>query len=305
MFTDEPRREERRGILFALAAFTCWGLVTPLHFKLLGNVPAGEILSHRVVWALVLVLTMIAAARRWAELGAVLAQPRTLGLLACSTALVGGNWLLYIWAVNDGRLVESSLGYFVNPLVNVALGMLFLGERLRTRQLAACFIAAAGVVALAVASGAPPWVALALAFSFGFYGLIRKTVRVEPLIGLAVETAILAPLAAAYLLFLGARGESSAGDARTLGLLLATGVTTALPLIWFAAAAQRLKLSVLGLLQYSSPSLQLALGVLVFGEAFTTAHAVAFAAIWTALALYSFDALRPLWRARAVPQRVR
>ena len=303
MVIDGQRREERRGILFALAAFVFWGVATPLHFKLLGGVPADQILSHRVVWALLLVLAMVAAARRWTELGAVLARPRDLGLLACSAILVGGNWLLYIWAVNDGRLVESSLGYFINPLVNVALGMLFLGERLGRRQVAACCLAAAAVLALAVSLGAAPWVALALAFSFGFYGLIRKTVRVDPLIGLAVESAILAPFAAVYLVFLGVRGEAVVGDARTLALLLATGVTTALPLLWFAAAAQRLKLSTLGLLQYMSPTLQLALGVFVFGETFTTAHAVAFAAIWAALALYSFDALRPAWRARAVPQR--
>jgi chloramphenicol-sensitive protein RarD len=250
-------------------------------------------------------LALVGAARRWADLRALMAQPRDLGLLACSALLVGGNWLLYIWAVNDGRLVESSLGYFINPLVNVALGMLFLGERLGARQLAACALAAAGVLSLAVSAGAPPWIALALAFSFGFYGLIRKKVRVDPLIGLLVESAVLAPLAAAYLAVLAARGGASFGADWPVDLLLmATGVTTALPLIWFAAAAQRLRLSTIGLLQYMSPTLQLALGVLVFHEAFTGAHAVAFAAIWTALALYSYAALRPTVRAGAAAPRV-
>jgi chloramphenicol-sensitive protein RarD len=304
MITDEHRRETRRGIGFALAAFAAWGLAAPLHFKLLGGVPATEILSHRVVWALLLVLALVAAARRWAELRRLLARPRDVLLLGCSALLVGGNWLLYIWAVNDGRLVETSLGYFINPLVNVALGMLFLGERLGPRQLAACGLAAAGVLALAVAAGAPPWVSLALAFSFGFYGLIRKKVRVDPLTGLLVESAALAPLAVAWLLVLAARGEASFGADWRLDLLLAaTGVTTALPLIWFAAAAQRLKLSTLGLLQYMAPSLQLALGVLVYRETFTGAHALAFAAIWAALALYSYAALGPAWRARASAQR--
>jgi chloramphenicol-sensitive protein RarD len=268
--------------------------VTPLHFKLLGGVPATEILSHRVVWALLLVLALTGAARRWADLRALMARPRDLGLLACSALLVGGNWLIYIWAVNNGRLVESSLGYFINPLVNVALGMLFLGERLGARQLAACALAAAGVLTLAVSAGAPPWIALALAISFGLYGLIRKKVRVDPLIGLLVESAMLVPLAAGYLAVLAARGTASFGAAWPTDLLLiATGVTTALPLIWFASAAQRLRLSTIGLLQYMSPTLQLALGVLVYREAFTGAHAIAFTAIWTALALYSYAALRP------------
>ena len=291
---SERERQGAAGILYALAAFGTWGVVAPVHFKLLAAVPPLEVLAQRIVWASVLVLAIIAARRRLGELLAALRPARPLKLLCVSAALVGVNWLVYIWAISAGHLVEASLGYFINPLVNVALGIIFLGERLRPLQLAACGLAAIGVLVLAVAAGAIPWIALALGITFGFYGLIRKTVRVEPLIGFCVESLILLPLALGYVLFLVARGETAfLRGSWTLDLLLIlTAATTSAPLIWFAAAAQRLRLSTLGLLQYLAPSCLLALGVLFYGEPFTRIEAISFAAIWTALALYSADALR-------------
>jgi chloramphenicol-sensitive protein RarD len=295
---DQGRSERDRpgaaGILYALAAFGTWGVVAPVHFKLLAAVAPLEVLAQRIVWASVLVLAIIAARRRLGELLAALRPARPLKLLCVSAALVGVNWLVYIWAISAGHLVEASLGYFINPLVNVALGILFLGERLRPLQMAACGLAALGVLVLAVSAGTVPWIALALAVTFGFYGLIRKTVRVEPLIGFCVESLVLLPLALGYVLFLAATGETVLlrGDWRVDVLLVLTAATTSAPLIWFAAAAQRLKLSTVGLLQYLSPSCLLALGVLIYGEPFTRVEAVSFAAIWTALALYSADALR-------------
>jgi len=268
---DPPSTERDRrtltGILYALAAFGTWGLVAPVHFKLLAAVPALEVLAQRIVWSALFVLAIIAARRRWPPVLAALRPRRPLGMLAISAVLVGANWLVYIWAVSSGQLVEASLGYFINPLVNVALGIVFLGERLRPLQVAACGLASVGVLVLTVAAGTVPWIALALGISFGFYGLIRKTVRVDPLIGFCVESLLLLPFALGYVAAL-----------------------TSAPLIWFAAAAQRLKLSTVGLLQYLAPSCLLGLGVVVYGEPFTRIEAVAFAAIWTALALYSADA---------------
>jgi chloramphenicol-sensitive protein RarD len=293
---DPPSTERDRrtltGILYALAAFGTWGLVAPVHFKLLAAVPALEVLAQRIVWSALFVLAIIAARRRWPPLLAALRARRALGMLAISAVLVGANWLVYIWAVSSGQLVEASLGYFINPLVNVALGIVFLGERLRPLQVAACGLAGVGVLVLTVAAGTVPWIALALGISFGFYGLIRKTVRVDPLIGFCVESLLLLPFALGYVAALTATGASVflKGDWRLDFLLVATSVTTSAPLIWFAAAAQRLKLSTVGLLQYLAPSCLLALGVVVYGEPFTRVEAAAFAAIWTALALYSADA---------------
>ncbi|MEZ0171636.1 EamA family transporter RarD [Microvirga sp. TS319] len=282
------------GILYALAAFFTWGLVVPLHFKLLSSVPPFQILAYRIVWATLFALGLIAFRRQLAHLIEVLTFGRRLGLLCVSAGLIGMNWLVYIWAVNNGHLVQTSLGYFINPLINVALGVLVLRERLHPAQVIACGLAGAGVVALAVSSGEVPWVALTLAFSFGFYSLVRKTVQVGPLVGFCVESLLLSPLALSYCAFTFGQGTATAfqGDWSRDVLLVLTGLTTAAPLIWFAAAAQRLTLSTLGLLQYLAPTGQLALGVLVYGEAFGWIDAMAFSAIWTALAVYSAGALK-------------
>jgi chloramphenicol-sensitive protein RarD len=291
--TSEALRT-RSGVLYALAAFFMWGLLVPLHFKLLSAVPALQILAHRVVWGSLLALCLIGISRQGRKLIEALAAGRQLTLLCLSASLVGINWLVYIWAVNSGHLVQTSLGYFINPLVNVALGVLFLRERLHPAQVAACLLAGTGVLILAIASGGLPWIALALAFSFGFYGLVRKVVPVAPLIGFCIESLLLTPLALGYLGAIMLQGSSDAfqGDLRLDFLLILTGVSTATPLIWFAAAAQRLKLSTLGLLQYLAPSGQLALGVLVYGEAFGWVDGLAFATIWAALAMYTVAALR-------------
>jgi chloramphenicol-sensitive protein RarD len=280
------------GILYALGAFGTWGLIAPVHFKLLADVSPLEILAQRIVWSCVLALSLIAAQGLWADVRRAL-RPVTLPLLCLSALLVGLNWLVYIWAITAGHLVEASLGYFINPLVNVVLGIVFLGERLTRLQKAACGLAAVGVLVMAIAAGVIPWVALSLGISFGFYGLIRKSIKVDPLIGFFVETLVLLPFSAGYVLWLLASGTSAMlrGDLMLTLLLVLTGGTTSAPLIWFAAAAQRLRLSTVGLLQYFSPSCLLLLGIFVYGERFTAVDAVAFGAIWTALALYSFDAL--------------
>lgn len=287
-------RGARSGVLYALAAFFTWGLAVPLHFKFLSSAPALQILAHRVVWATLFALGLIAFGRQGRKLIEALAAGRRLLLLCLSAGLIAVNWLVYIWAVNSGHLVQTSLGYFINPLVNVVFGVLFLRERLHPAQIAACLLAGMGVLILAAASGEMPWVALTLALSFGLYGLVRKIVPVAPLIGFCVESLLLTPLALGYLVFTAMQGNSVAfqGDWSRDLLLILTGLTTAAPLIWFAAAAQRLKLSTLGLLQYLAPSGQLALGVLVYGEAFGWIEGVAFATIWAALAIYTITALR-------------
>jgi chloramphenicol-sensitive protein RarD len=263
-----------------------------VHFKLLADVSPLEILAQRIVWSCVLALSLIAAQGLWADVRRAL-RPVTLPLLCLSALLVGLNWLVYIWAITAGHLVEASLGYFINPLVNVVLGIVFLGERLTRLQKAACGLAAVGVLVMAIAAGVIPWIALSLGISFGFYGLIRKSIKVDPLIGFFVETVLLLPFSGAYVLWLLASGTSAMlrGDLMLTLLLVLTGGTTSAPLIWFAAAAQRLRLSTVGLLQYFSPSCLLLLGIFVYGERFTAVDAVAFGAIWIALALYSFDAL--------------
>lgn len=293
--TDPDARHGLAGVLYALAAFGTWGIVAPIHFKLLDRVGPWEILGQRIVWATACVVPLIAVLGRSGELKAALAPRRDLAWLCLSALLIAANWLAYIWAVVSGNIVQASLGYFLNPLVSVALGIVFLGERLGPLQTLACGLALVAVLIMAASGHAFPWLALTLAFSFGFYGLIRKRVRVEPLVGFCVESLLLLPFAAAFVLALLATGRSAVFDAdwTTLLLLAATGATTAAPLIWFAGAAQRLRLSTVGLLQYLAPSCLLLIGILVYGEPFTPAAALAFGLIWTGLALYSWEALRP------------
>ena len=286
------RRQRRIGLLYALGAFTAWGVVLPIYLKALADVPVLQILAHRIVWGALFALALVAALGRRRELSQLLA-PRTMALLLLSALLVTINWVTYIYAVSNRHIVETSLGYFMNPLVSVALGMLVLGERLRPRQTAACLIAGVGVAILALTTGGLPWIALTLAFSFGFYGLVRKVVAVESLIGFTFEAGILAPIAALYLLWLAASGQSSFGIAAPArdALLLGAGMVTALPLIWFAAAARKLPLTTIGLLQFTSPSATFLLGVFVYDEPFSASEATTFACIWLALLLYVADAL--------------
>jgi len=283
-------------MLSAALAYTAWGLF-PLYFKQLVGVHALEVVAHRTVWSLVFVAVVLTLLRRWAWLGPVLRSPRLLASCALSALLLSVNWLTYVWAVQSGHVVDASLGYFINPLVNVALGFLLLRERLRAGQWAAVVLAAAGVLWLTVSAGQLPWIALILALSFGFYGLMRKTARLGALEGLALETVLLAPVAAAALIVWSWQGSSSlvAGSATQVGWLLLAGPMTAVPLLLFAAGARRITMTLLGLLQYIAPTLQFALGVWLYQEPLSTSRLAGFAFIWAALAVYSLEGL---WRSR-------
>ncbi|HYD52208.1 MAG TPA: EamA family transporter RarD [Gemmatimonadaceae bacterium] len=286
-----------RGLAFALLAYAAWGFF-PIYFKALAHVPALEVLAHRVVWSVVLLSIATPLLGRWTTTLEALG-PRKRLLVATSALLIAANWGVYIWAVQAGRVLQASLGYYVNPLVSVLLGVLFLGERLRRLQTVAIALAAMGVGVLVVDRGELPWLPLSLALTFGLYGLVRKRAGVDPVGGLLAETALLAPVALAFVALLTTRDQGSFGDgAGTTLLLLAAGPVTAIPLIWFALGVRSLPLSTVGLLQYLTPTLQFLLAVLVYREHFTAAHAVAFAFIWSALALYSWDSLR----AGAAPQ---
>jgi chloramphenicol-sensitive protein RarD len=255
-------------------------------------VPPLEILAHRVVWSTAFLATLVLARGRGAEWRQAFQSARRLGIYCLSTALVTCNWLLYIWGVATGQVLEASLGYFIGPIVNVLLGVIFLGERLPRRQVAAVGLAAAGVLVLVVRAGSVPWLALGLAVSFSAYGLVRKKAAIDPVVGLLVETSLLSPFGAALIVVRAVAGTGQLG-VRPLdtGLLLASGVMTALPLIWFARGVRELRLSTMGLVQYIAPTVQFLVAVLVFGERFTPAHAAAFGCIWAALALYSYDLL--------------
>ncbi len=280
--------ERARGVAYAVSTYLAWGLL-PLYFKALRGVPAVEVLAHRVAWSLVLLAALVAARSGVRALAACF---RRVPLLAASAALIATNWLVYIWAVQSGRVLEASLGYFVNPLVNVLLGVAFLGERLSARQRAAVALAGAGVAALVVHAGTFPWISLVLAGSFGLYGLLRKRAAIDPVGGLLAETALLGPLAVGYLAWRAATGAGAFGSAPGTTLLLAAaGPITALPLVAFGVAVHRLRLATMGLVQYLTPTGQFLLAVLLYREPFGPAHAVAFALIWCSLALYSWDAV--------------
>ncbi|MCB0343827.1 MAG: EamA family transporter RarD [Bdellovibrionales bacterium] len=279
-----------RGIWIAASAFILWGML-PVYWKALAGVGAGEILGHRMVWSAVCCVLLVLRKGSLGRILNALSEPRVLLLALVCALLVGGNWLTYIWAVNASLVLETSLGYFINPLVCVLLGCVFLGERMRPVQLAAVAIAAAGVLYLALSYGRFPWVALVLAFSFGFYGLFRKTAKLESLDGLTAETLLLLLPALIYLAGLEIDGSGSFlnGDWSTKLLLIGAGPATATPLLLFAAGARMLPLTTVGLLQYIAPSLQFLLAVFVYNEPFTQAHLVTFSAIWLAILLYSTE----------------
>jgi len=287
----DRRNPALTGFAAATGAFLLWGLVAPVYFKLLTGIGAVEIVAHRVVWTVLLVGVLVLAVRGPAAVVRAVGTWRRLGILAVTTALISVNWVIFIYATISGQMLQSSLGYYINPLVNVLLGVVFLHERLSRRQMAAVAVATAGVLCLVLWYGVVPWIALALAATFGVYALVRKKAAIEPVTGLLVETGLLVPLALGYLLWLGPEGAFTTGGAGTAFLLVLAGPVTAVPLVLFMVGAARLKLSTIGLLQYIGPTGQLILGVLVYGEVFTPAHAVAFGCIWLALALYSHDAV--------------
>jgi chloramphenicol-sensitive protein RarD len=292
--------ENRKGGAFALAAFLFWGVVTPIYFKAVSSISPFEILAHRIVWSLLLVGVLLLAMGRAAALRASISGGGMLRRLMVSALFVSLNWLLYIYAINASMTVEAALGYYINPLVNVVLGMVVLRERLSRAQSLAVLLAAFGVVYLTLQLGQVPWVGLLLALSFGIYGLIRKTAPLNSLEGLFMETLLLLPFALLFLGYLLLTGEASfsfeAPD--LLWLLILSGPVTALPLIWYASGARRLRYSTIGLFQYLAPTCIMLTAVFLFGEPFTPAHLVTFACIWTALAIYSADSFVSARRAR-------
>ncbi|MBY0574344.1 MAG: EamA family transporter RarD [Undibacterium sp.] len=289
----------RKGILYATFCYTAWGLF-PLYFKALHEVPSFEILLHRMVWALAFLALVLTWRKQWSWLRSVLQQPKLLLGFAFSALLLSTNWFIYIWAINSGRILDASLGYFMTPLVSVLLGFVLLKERLRKVQWIAVACAALGVLWLTFQTGHPPWIGLVLAMTFGVYGLMRKTAALGALEGLSLETMMLFPFAAAYLIFLGIQNQTHFLHSTTTeqALLLALGPITAIPLLLFAAAARRIPMATLGLLQYISPSLQLLLGVLLYQEQFSSDRLLGFIGIWLGLFLYSADGLRMTFRAK-------
>ncbi len=290
-------RRQRSGLLYGLGAYCLWG-VFPAYFSLLAPAGAPEILAHRVVWTFVLLLGLLAVVGRLGDLSSI--DRRTWVLLALASALISTNWLIYIWAVNSGQVVDAALGYFITPLVNVVLGVVMFGERLKRLQKVAVTLAVAAVVILTTGLGRPPLIAIGLALSFGLYGAVKKIVPTDPRVSVAVETAVAAPFAIGYLILIQFTGDAdfvNHGAAHTV-LMVLCGLVTAIPLLCFAAAAQRVPLVTLGLLQYLTPSLQLVWGLLVDHEPMVPARWLGFALIWVALAISSGDALSRSYRGR-------
>lgn len=285
-------QQTRQGIFFALAAYFIWG-IAPAYFKLIQQVPADEILTHRVIWSFFFMLALITLGRNWSQVRAACHNRKRLLLLAVTAVLIGGNWLLFIWAVNNHHMLEASLGYFINPLVNVLLGMLFLGERFRRMQWLAVVLAFAGVLIQLWQFGSLPIIGLGLAFSFAFYGLLRKKIAIDAQTGMLIETLWLLPVAAAYLFLFADSPTSHLGaNAWSLNLLLvAAGIVTTIPLLFFTAAATRLRLSTLGFFQYLGPTLMFLLAVTFYGETVGQDKLVTFGFIWAALLLFILDAL--------------
>ena len=282
----------RSGALMALVAYGLWGLL-PIYWKLLSEVPAIEVLTHRIVWSLGFIAALLFARSGWRRTLGFLRDRETRRVMFLSTALIATNWFIFIWAVSADRVTEASLGYYINPLLNVALARVFLGERLRPRQGVAVALAALGVAWLTFSRGALPWVSVVLAVTFALYGLVRKRAPVGAVEGLAIETGLVTPLAIGYLLTLTpALGHLLTSDALTVSLLVGAGVITAVPLLAFAGAARRLRYSSLGMIQYVAPTLQLGCAVLLYGEAFTADHAVTFGLIWVAVLVYVVDMVR-------------
>ena len=295
--------DARSGTLFAVGAYLLWGL-GPVYWKLVEEVPATQLLAHRILWSALMLGILVAVQRRWRELGRIFTSARVVVTLLGTTALIAVNWLVFIWAMSTERILHASLGYFINPLVTVLLGMVFLGERLSRGRWLSVGLAALGITLLATRLESFPWISLVLAFSFGFYGLLRKTVRAEPEVGLLVESCLLAPWMLLLLARADAAGTGAFGQGGVGGdlLLVTAGAVTALPLLLFTHGARRLPLSTIGFLQYMAPSLQFLLAVGVYRETFTLDHLAAFLLIWTALAIFTREGRRRSQARPAVPR---
>ena len=288
---DQCAARSRGGVVLGVAAYGLWGLI-PLYFKAVAHVAPPEVLAHRAWWSFVVLGLLAWRLGRWREIVGRLREPRVVVLLSVSSCLIAVNWLAFIYAVQTRQVVQASLGYFINPLLSVLLGVTFLGERMRPLQRLSVLLALVGVAVLTRLVGQFPWLALLLAGTFALYGLLRKVMPVDSLAGLTVETLALAPLALGYLGYLYATGTNTGGGAPTVALLMASGVITTVPLLAFGGAARRLRLATLGILQYLTPTLQFLLAVAAFGEPFSRAQLLSFACIWTAVAVYAFDSLR-------------
>ncbi len=285
--------KSKQGIIYAIAAYGAWGLI-PLYFKAVAYVSPLEVLAHRAIWSFVLLAVVVGAVGRWRELVRELQSGKLLAMLVLSTLLIAANWLVFIHAVIHEQLLQASLGYFINPLVNVLLGVVFLRERLRPNQTLSIMLALAGVLMQAAFVGEVAWIPLTLALTFGLYGLMRKIMPVDGLVSLTVETLFMTPFALVYVGYLGAIHEGAGSGPGTLALLALGGPVTTIPLLFFGAAARRLRLATMGVLQYLSPTLQFLLAVVVFREHFSTAQIASFACIWTAIAIYTADSYRAI-----------
>ena len=289
---NQTQKLYKTGLVYALLSYGVWGIF-PLYWKLLLHVPPEQILAHRIVWSMVFLL-LILIWRRNRTFITYLSSPRTLGVLLLTAAFIGGNWFVYIYAVNNNHIVEASLGYYINPMVNILLGLVFLRERLSRIQIIAVAFAFSGVAFLTFHYGRIPVISLFLAFSFGFYGLVRKKANLQSMPGLMVETLLLAPVALWYLWLMNSNGTGSFGHYSVLSdvLLILGGPVTALPLFWFGIAATRIPLSTLGFIQYLSPTLQLLIGVIVFREPISLAYIISFGLVWAGLGIYSYSIIR-------------
>jgi chloramphenicol-sensitive protein RarD len=294
--------DARQGFTLCVAAYGLWGIL-PIYFKALRSIDAADIVAHRIVWSVPVLAALLTVTRTWKEVGEALRNMRAIAMLSVTAALIGVNWLLYVYAVNSGHILAGSLGYYLNPLANVLLGRVVLKERLVPLQWAAVALAAAGISALAIGALSQLWISLTLCVSFATYGLLRKMAPVDAIAGLAIETAILLPFACGWLILSFLSGNQIFGSSTIVVLLIAiAGIVTATPLLLFTAAAKRLRYSTLGMLQFLAPTLQFLLAVVIYGEPFTTAHAIAFAAIWTALGLYVVAILRQSPAPVALPE---
>jgi chloramphenicol-sensitive protein RarD len=298
---NQASRTAKAGFLYGIAAYGLWG-VMPIYFKWLQAVPSVDIVAHRVVWSLAALVIFVTLAKVWDQVRSAIANRKTLAILFLTSLLIGTNWLLYVYAINSGQILAGSLGYYLNPLANILLGRFILKERLTPLQWLAVAIAAGGIAVLAAGALGTLWLSLVLCFSFATYGLLRKIISVDSLAGLTVETILLFPVALLWLLLGGMEGRPFMGAGGTeTGLLVAAGIVSTVPLLCFTAAARRLAYSTVGILQFLAPTLQFALAVAVYGEAFTRAHAIAFGCIWTALLLYVISMARSLRARRQAP----